>query len=119
MQGRSIQRSSQRAAARLLAAEPGYPFGPDWEVWTVAGKVFMLLTEVQEEPVVILKCEPAHGLALRATVEGVSPGYHMNKRHWITLRGSADVDQALVDELVRNSYRLVLEGLPKRARPRA
>ncbi|MBE8476016.1 MmcQ/YjbR family DNA-binding protein [Streptomyces justiciae] len=42
------------------------------------------------------------------------PGPH---RHWITLEGREDVDKKLVDELVTDSYRLVVAHLPTAERP--
>jgi predicted DNA-binding protein (MmcQ/YjbR family) len=41
----------------------------------------------------------------------------MNKRHWLTIRVGDAVTRELVDELVRNSYELVVEGLPRTKRP--
>ena len=41
----------------------------------------------------------------------------MNKRHWLTIRVGDSVTRELVDELVRNSYELVVEGLPRTKRP--
>jgi predicted DNA-binding protein (MmcQ/YjbR family) len=41
----------------------------------------------------------------------------MNKTHWITVEGGGIVDEKLVKELVTDSYRLVVSGLPKSARP--
>ncbi len=38
----------------------------------------------------------------------ISPGYHMNKKHWITVESG---------ELVTDSYRLVVAHLPKAERP--
>ena len=55
--------------------------------------------------------------ALQQQYEELVPGYHMNKRHWLTIRAGAAVTRELVDELVRNSYELVVEGLPRTKRP--
>jgi predicted DNA-binding protein (MmcQ/YjbR family) len=41
----------------------------------------------------------------------------MNKRHWITLEAGADVDETLVEELVTDSYLLVVSHLPKAQQP--
>lgn len=92
-----------------------HPFGPEWEVFKVAGKVFLLVTDVPGEPVAVLKCDPEDGVALRQQHTGVTPGYHMDKRHWITLHEGVDED--LVAELVRESYLLVRAGLPRARRP--
>lgn len=47
----------------------------------------------------------------------MTPGYHMNKRHWIALHPDGDLDPGLVDDLVTESYLLVVEGLPRTQRP--
>ncbi|WP_416061848.1 MmcQ/YjbR family DNA-binding protein [Rhodococcus indonesiensis] len=41
----------------------------------------------------------------------------MNKRHWIALHPDGDLDPGLVDDLVTESYLLVVEGLPRTQRP--
>ena len=41
----------------------------------------------------------------------------MNKRHWISVATGSTIDEALVRELVTDSYRLVVESLPRRSRP--
>src|SRR4051812_37427539 len=87
------------------------------EVFKVVGKVFLLATEMPGEPVVTLKCEPEHSKALQQQYEELVPGYHMNKRHWLTIRVGDAVTRELVDGLVRNSYELVVEGLPRTKRP--
>lgn len=81
------------------------------------GKVFMLMTEVPGRPVVILKADPREARALREHNSHITPGYHMNKRHWITLEGGRGVDKKLVRELVTDSYLLVVAHLPKAERP--
>ncbi|MET8965121.1 MmcQ/YjbR family DNA-binding protein, partial [Streptomyces sp. NPDC004074] len=48
---------------------------------------------------------------------GITPGYHMNKTHWITVDGADTIDEKLVKELVTDSYRLVVAGLPKSKQP--
>jgi predicted DNA-binding protein (MmcQ/YjbR family) len=110
----------QRLAAERAAALPGtvldHPFGPQWDVQKVHGKVYMLITEVTGEPTVILKTAPNESVALREQYADITPGYHMNKKHWITLHGGA-LDRCLIEELATDSYRLVVEGLPKAQRP--
>jgi predicted DNA-binding protein (MmcQ/YjbR family) len=86
-------------------------------VWKVGGKVFMLQTAMPGEPVVILKADPADAVSLRETHTQITPGYHMDKKHWITLHPGGGIDAGLVDDLVTESYLLVVEGLSKRQRP--
>jgi predicted DNA-binding protein (MmcQ/YjbR family) len=110
----------ERAAARtqeLPGTQLEHPFGADWDVYKVRGKVFMLLTEVTGEPIVVLKATPADSKALQQSYEHITPGYHMNKKHWITLSEGKDIDAHLVDDLVTESYLLVVENLPKAQQP--
>jgi predicted DNA-binding protein (MmcQ/YjbR family) len=83
----------------------------------VRGKVFMLMTEVPGRPVVILKSDPAEAQALREENADITAGYHMNKKHWITLESGDAIDKKLVNELVTESYRLVVAHLPKSRQP--
>jgi predicted DNA-binding protein (MmcQ/YjbR family) len=117
MDGGTLLESAMGIAAELPAVTHEHPFGPEWEVFKVVGKVFLLATEMPGEPVVTLKCEPEHSRALQQRYDEVVPGYHMNKRHWLTIRAGEAVTPELVDELVRNSYDLVVDGLPRRKRP--
>ena len=117
MDGVRLLELAMEIAAELPAATHEHPFGPEWEVFKVVGKVFLLATEMPGEPVVTVKCEPEHSQMLQQRYEEVVPGYHMNKRHWLTIRAGAGVTPELVDELVRNSYELVVDGLPKTKRP--
>lgn len=117
MNGSALQKSAARCAGELPGAQLEHPFGPDWEVFKVHGKVFMLMTEVPGRPVVILKAEPGEAHVLREQNSHITPGYHMNKKHWITIEGGDGVDKKLVEELVTDSYRLVVSRLPKAEQP--
>lgn len=112
-----LTRIARERADELPGSELGQPFGPDWDVYKVRGKVFALLTEVTGEPMVTLKADPEESVALRAAHAEIAPGYHMNKRHWITLTAGEGLDAALVRELLTISYLLVVEGLPRAVRP--
>ncbi|KAK1182669.1 MmcQ/YjbR family DNA-binding protein [Streptomyces sp. NBS 14/10] len=117
MNGSTLHKTAADCAEELPGAQLEHPFGDDWEVFKVRGKVFMLMTEVPGRPVVILKADPGEALALREHNSHITPGYHMNKKHWITLEGGDGVDDSLVRELVTESYRLVVARLPKADRP--
>jgi predicted DNA-binding protein (MmcQ/YjbR family) len=54
-----------------------------------------------------VKCELELGEALRHDFEAIVEGYHLNKRHWITITLNADVPDARVKELVEDSFDLV------------
>ncbi|WP_026821184.1 MmcQ/YjbR family DNA-binding protein [Arthrobacter castelli] len=117
MKGRTLQDVAREVAEQLPASTRGHPFGPEYEVFKVKGKVFMLLTEVPGDPIVVLKADPEESEALRQSHDDITPGYHMNKKHWITLEPGETVDRSMVRELVSESYRLVVTGLPQAEQP--
>ncbi|ALE07812.1 cytoplasmic protein [Arthrobacter sp. ERGS1:01] len=112
-----LQQHARNRVDELPGTELGYPFGPDWEVFKVRGKVFMLITDITEEPIVIIKADPEDSKTLREHQKDITPGYHMNKKHWITLNPGGDLHKALVEDLVTESYLLVVENLPRAKRP--
>ncbi|MFI7640495.1 MmcQ/YjbR family DNA-binding protein [Nonomuraea sp. NPDC049400] len=91
MNGPTLHKTAADCAQELPGAHLDHPFGDDWEVFKA--------------------------LALRKHNSHITPGYHMNKKHWITLEGGEGVDKSLVRELVTESYRLVVAHLPKAEQP--
>lgn len=74
------------------------------------------LTDIELFESVNLKCDPDEAVELRERYEGVTPGYHMNKKHWNTVDTHANISNKLILEWTRNSYDLVVKGLPKKDR---
>jgi predicted DNA-binding protein (MmcQ/YjbR family) len=93
----------------------GYPFGPGALVCKVQDKMFALIADDDEPLTISLKCEPELAEVLRATHAAVSPGYHLNKRHWITVTVDGTVDDELLG-WIDDSYDLVVDGLPAKVR---
>ena len=102
-------------------ARPGVteerPFGPITTVFKVSGKVFAL-SALERTPLQLsLKCEPWLAEALRRDHPGVvRPGYHLNKQHWNTVVCDGSLPDAMVLEMLEDSYDLVVERLPRRVR---
>ncbi|MBO6621817.1 MAG: MmcQ/YjbR family DNA-binding protein [Balneola sp.] len=93
----------------------GFPFGPETMVFKVMNKMFAL-TNIETYDFVNLKCDPERAITLREEYEGISPGWHMNKVHWNSVKTSADVGDELFKELIRHSYNLIVESLPKKTK---
>ncbi|MBF9010025.1 MmcQ/YjbR family DNA-binding protein [Corynebacterium phoceense] len=106
---------ARSAALELPGTQLTHPFGPAWDVWKIQGKVFALLTEEAGKPMAIVKSDPLIGESLRLEFPLITPGYHMNKKHWITLVDGLPPE--VIRELVTESYRLVVAKLPRRLRP--
>ena len=104
----------------ICLSKPGtsedFPFGPDTLVFKVSGKLFALCGVADEPLSVNLKCEPELAELLRQKYDAVTPGYHMNKRHWNTVVLDGSVPEHEVLELIDLSYTLVVKGLKKSAR---
>lgn len=94
-----------------------HPFGPELAVAKVRGKVFAMAPTDADVLWVTLKAAPAHAEALRRDHVEVTPGWHMNKVHWITARLDGDLSRTFVEDLVANSWDRVVAGLPAHARP--
>ena len=99
-------------------AEETIPFGPDVLVYKVGGKMFATAGLSDDVGRMNLKCDPERAADLRERHEAILPGYHMNKRHWNTIVFDGSLAPSLVDELIDMSYRLVVQGLPKKIRGR-
>ena len=65
-----------------------------------------------------LKCDLSFALELRARYTSVRPGYHADKRHWNTIELDGAVPDSELRELVRHSYELVVDRLPRAERNR-
>jgi predicted DNA-binding protein (MmcQ/YjbR family) len=97
----------RRLCLKFPNAEETFPFGPETSVFKVGGKIFALAALKRTPLQVSVKCEPEVGEQLRGSYEEIEPGYHLNKRHWLTVTlGGAATDE-LVRELVAGSFELV------------
>jgi predicted DNA-binding protein (MmcQ/YjbR family) len=102
---------------QLPEAVEDFPFGPDFAVMKVRGKIFATLGINEGLVHMNLKCDPDEALALRDIFAAVKPGYHMNKRHWNTVVVDGSIPAGEVQRMMENSWRLVVAGLPRRNRP--
>jgi predicted DNA-binding protein (MmcQ/YjbR family) len=89
------------------------PFDIETLCFRVMKKIFALMAW-QEEPIVIsLKCDPAEAIMLRQTYPGITPGYHMNKKHWNTVVIDDRIPEFEIKRMIDVSYDLVVKGLSK------
>jgi predicted DNA-binding protein (MmcQ/YjbR family) len=75
---------------------------------TEANNKIFAISALGSQPLdVSVKCDPDRAETLRGSYEAIAPGYHLNKRHWITVTIGADVADDLVRDLIEDSYDLV------------
>jgi len=87
-------------------ATEGFPFGEDTLVFKAKGKIFAL-ANLDGDLSVNLKCDPARAIELREKYSSVTPGYHMNKKHWNTINLDGSVPDKEVFSWIDHSYNLV------------
>jgi predicted DNA-binding protein (MmcQ/YjbR family) len=98
---------------RLPQAYEDFPFGESVAVYKVRSKMFAIL----DTHSVSLKCDPGYAVTLREQYPAVSPGYHLNKRHWNTVQLDGSIPAEVLDDWIEESYALVVAGLPRALRP--
>ncbi|MFF3906640.1 MmcQ/YjbR family DNA-binding protein [Streptomyces sp. NPDC001848] len=125
--GDRLQDSSRRAALALANVSHGRPF-TGLDVYKVAGKVFLIvtddpdeqiITDDADEQIITVTCEPEHARAQERGYATITPGRYLDKRHWISLGPGPGITKRVVTDAVEHSYDLVVESLPQRDRPRA
>lgn len=112
-------------AIQYPSVEIEHPFGPEYTVYKVRGKMFLMAFDLRGVPSLNLKIDPLDGEVLCDAYEEITPGYHMSKKHWITVAGAGAaedgsgniLDPDLLHDLVLESYCLVVAKLPKKDRP--
>ena len=95
-------------------AQVSYPFGADVKVYKVMDKMFALVFQSDTAARVNLKASPGDVEVLVDQFASITPGYHMNKRHWITVNLGGDVPTTMLADLTEQSYALVVSKLSKK-----
>ena len=90
-----------------------FPFDHHTLVYKVMGKIFTL-AHMEPFDRINLKCSPELALQLRENYEGVTPGYHMNKKHWNTVSTDGSIPEKTICQWIDTAYELVVDKLPKK-----
>ncbi len=93
-----------------------FPFGPQTSVFKVAGKIFAISRQDEDQLRVSLKCEPVLAEQLREAHPAVIPGYHLNKRHWNTVIIDGSLPERTIRDMIEDSYDLIVSSLPRSRR---
>lgn len=99
----------------FAGTEEGLPFDDDTLVFFVKKKMFCL-AQIVDCKYINLKCDPDKAIELRERYQEITPGYHMNKKHWNSVRIDGLLSDQQIKELITDSYNLVVEQLPKKLR---
>ncbi len=85
------------------------PFGDDTLVFKRNGKIFALVN-LEGDLSINLKCDPALAIDLRERHPSVTPGYHMNKKHWNTIYIDGTIPDRDIFSWIDHSYDLVIKS---------
>ncbi|PCH63888.1 MAG: hypothetical protein COC19_00480 [SAR86 cluster bacterium] len=106
-----------KAAKQYLLDKPEaveeHPFRLNVMVPKIRGKMFATLSTSEGLANMNLKCDPDEANALRDIFPAVTPGYHMNKKHWNTLLLDGSIPRGEIERMIDNSYLLVIASLKK------
>lgn len=97
----------------LNGASETFPFDLETSVFKVGGKIFAISALDADTLSVSLKCEPEIAVRLREAHPQITPGWHLNKRHWNTVLLDGSLPDGLVVEMVEDSYDLIVAKLPR------
>lgn len=78
------------------------------------GKMFGLMSPaISENAIITLKGQPESNISLREMYTDVIAGYHVNKRHWNSIKlVTSEISDLEIDKMIENSYHLVFNNLP-------
>lgn len=96
---------------RLPLVTEDSPFGPNYVVFRVMGKIFVCL-DLDRPGLFAAKCEPGRAEALREAYAGIVPAWHWNKRRWNDVSLAGDVPRSLAVELLVHAHGEVIDSLP-------
>ncbi|MFE8989322.1 MmcQ/YjbR family DNA-binding protein [Streptomyces collinus] len=75
------------------------------------------MTDDPGERIITVKAEPDQGRRLRDAYPSITSGRYLGKTHWISVGAGPGITTTLVEELVTDSYDLVLDSAPGNRRP--
>ena len=94
----------------------------DWQIiyFELAGKMFGLMSPTLSDTAIItLRGNPDSNEELRDLYADISAGYHVNKRHWISVKlNTEELSDQEIDAMIKQSYLLVVNNLPVNIRQR-
>ena len=96
------------ACLQMPGAVETFSFGPGCSVFKAPNTKMFAVSVTSAEPLAVsVKCDPDRASDLRRDYSAVVEGYHLNKRHWITVTLNSHVPDEMVRELIEDSYDLV------------
>ena len=93
----------------LPEAEETLPFDDDTLVYKVAGRMFAMISISRPDHFAV-KCHPDRALLLRDRYAEITPGWHLNKRHWNDVSIVGELSDSFLKAEIRHSYFAVVRN---------
>jgi predicted DNA-binding protein (MmcQ/YjbR family) len=93
----------------LPEVEETLPFDDDTLVYKVSGRMFAMIS-ISAPDHFAAKCHPDRAILLRDRYPEITPGYHLNKRHWNDVSIVGDLSDSFLMAEVRHSYFAVVRN---------
>mgnify|MGYP000064602727 FL=1 len=97
----------------FTSASESFPFNETVLVFKVLDKIFSL-AEVESFNGINVKCNPEEAIELREHYFGVTPAFHMSKKHWNTIAVDGSISDNLIKGWIKDSYSLVVSKMTKK-----
>lgn len=93
---------------------------PEWEtvVASIGNRLFAIVLHHSDSRLLVnLKLEPDDVLAVKQQFSWIEPGFHMNKRHWVSMNLThPEYDGEIAAEMMSESQQIVLGKLTRKVR---
>ena len=96
-----------------VGARRDMPFGADTLVFKALHRIFALVAWQASPLSISLKADPVDAVILRNLFDAIRPGYHLNKKHWITVTLDGSVPDAELMKMIDESYALVVQRMTR------
>lgn len=116
LSGPGLEEAANRAARALDRVSEGYPFTDSLLVHKVCGRIFVVVNENPDDPLVTVKVDPEDADAFVRQHESIGRARYFDKRHWVSVTPGPGITETLVEDLVHDSYDTVVARLPRRDR---
>jgi predicted DNA-binding protein (MmcQ/YjbR family) len=93
----------------LPESEETLPFDDDTLVYKVSGRMFAMIS-ISTPDHFAVKCHPDRALLLRDRYAEITPGWHLNKRHWNDVSIVGELTDSFLRSEIRHSYFAVVRN---------
>jgi len=95
-------------------AKEEYIFGDKMQTFTVGGKQFCRVYEIDGDKGFVLKSEPEHNCILRQTFKGIRLPENLDNQYWNVVLLKNDVPDDEIIFLIDQSYDIMFNALTKK-----